>query len=57
MEQDTDKVRGRDPMRTIHTIAIAAALTMFVTVGKGIKEAWPRGGQLGIDEVLIKNKF
>jgi nitroreductase len=31
--------------------------TMFITVGKGIKEAWPRGGQLGIDEVLIKNKF
>jgi len=26
-------------------------------VGKGIKEAWPRGGQLSIDEVLIKNKF
>jgi nitroreductase len=31
--------------------------TMFVTVGKGIKEAWPRGGQLSINEVLIKNKF
>lgn len=31
--------------------------TMFVTVGKAIKEAWPRGGQLNIDEVLIKNKF
>ncbi len=31
--------------------------TMFVTVGKAIKEAWPRGGQLSIDEVLIKNKF
>ena len=31
--------------------------TMFVTVGKGIKEAWPRGGQLAIDEVIIRNKF
>jgi nitroreductase len=31
--------------------------TMFVTVGKGIKEAWPRGGQLAMDEVVIKNKF
>ena len=31
--------------------------TMFVTVGKGVKEAWPRGGQLSINEVLIKNKF
>lgn len=31
--------------------------TMFVTVGKGIKDAWPRGGQLAMDEVVIKNKF
>lgn len=31
--------------------------TMFITVGKAAKEAWPRTGQLSIDEVLIKNKF
>lgn len=31
--------------------------TMFVTVGKATKEAWPRGGQLSINDVLIKNKF
>ena len=31
--------------------------TMFVTVGKGIKEAWPRSGQLPMHEVVIKNKF
>lgn len=31
--------------------------TMFVTVGKAKKEAWPRGGQLSIKDVLIKNKF
>ena len=31
--------------------------TMFITVGKGIKEAWPRSGQLAMDEVVIKNKF
>lgn len=31
--------------------------TMFVTLGKGIKEAWPRGGQLSMDEVVIRNKF
>lgn len=30
---------------------------MFVVVGKGIKEAWPRGGQLTMDEVVIRNKF
>lgn len=31
--------------------------TMFVTVGKGIKEAWPRSGQLTMNEVVIRNKF
>jgi nitroreductase len=30
---------------------------MFVTVGKSIKGAWPRGGQLTMDEVVIQNKF
>ena len=30
---------------------------MFVTVGKGIKEAWPRGGQLEMHEVVIENQF
>ncbi|HSH54359.1 MAG TPA: nitroreductase family protein [Methylotenera sp.] len=31
--------------------------TMFVTVGKAIKAAWPRGKQLSMDEVVIQNKF
>ncbi|MBA3695982.1 MAG: nitroreductase family protein [Methylotenera sp.] len=30
---------------------------MFVTVGKGIKDAWPRGGQLAMSEVVIENQF
>lgn len=30
---------------------------MFVTVGKAIKEASPRGGQLVMNEVVIQNKF
>ncbi|CAG0995286.1 3-hydroxypropanoate dehydrogenase [Methylophilaceae bacterium] len=30
---------------------------MFVVVGKGIKEAWPRGGQLSMDEVVIRDRF
>ena len=32
-------------------------ITMFVAIGKGIKEPWPRGGQLPLDEVVINNKF
>ena len=31
--------------------------TMFITVGKAIKEAAPRAGQLCFDEVVIYNKF
>jgi nitroreductase len=30
---------------------------MFVAVGKGITESWPRGGQLPMEEVVIRNKF
>ena len=31
--------------------------TMFVVVGKPLKEASPRGGQLAMDEVVIYNQF
>lgn len=31
--------------------------TMFVVVGKALKPAQPRGGQLSMDEVVIYNKF
>lgn len=30
---------------------------MFVAIGKGIKPAYPRGGQLPMNEVVIQNKF
>ena len=30
---------------------------MFVCIGKGIKEAMPRGGQLPLDQVVIQNQF
>jgi nitroreductase len=32
-------------------------VAMFVVVGKGIQEAWPRQGQLPMDEVVVKNRF
>ncbi|MCE9633541.1 MAG: nitroreductase family protein [Methylophilales bacterium] len=32
-------------------------ISMFVVIGKGIKEPWPRGGQLSINEVVINNQF
>ncbi len=31
--------------------------TMFVVVGKALKAAAPRGGQLAMDEVVVRNQF
>jgi nitroreductase len=33
------------------------AVAMFVAIGKGIREPWPRGGQLPMDEVVVRNRF
>ena len=30
---------------------------MFVAIGKGIKEPWPRGGQLPLNEVVVYDRF
>ena len=32
-------------------------IAMFVAIGKGTKEAWPRSGQLSMEEVVIENHF
>ena len=48
---DFDKVSEILNLPKDHTPA------MFVCVGKGIKEAMPRGGQLSLNEVVIENQF
>ncbi len=32
-------------------------IAMFVAIGKGTKEPWPRPGQLDLDKVVAKNRF
>lgn len=32
-------------------------IAMFVAIGVGIKEPWPRGGQLPLDEIVVYNTF
>lgn len=32
-------------------------ISMFVAIGKSAQEAYPRGGQLSMDEVVIANRF
>ena len=48
---DFDKVAELLNLPKDHTPA------MFVCIGKGIKEAMPRGGQLPLDQVVIENQF
>lgn len=48
---DFDKVADLIRLPDDHVIS------MFVAIGKSIKEAWPRGGQLDMKEVVIQNQF
>jgi len=48
---DFDKVAELLNLPSDHTPAL------FVCVGKGVKEAMPRGGQLPLDQVVIQNQF
>lgn len=32
-------------------------IAMMLAIGKGVKEAWPRGGQLSLSEVVIQDRF
>ncbi|MBL1351898.1 MAG: nitroreductase family protein [Zetaproteobacteria bacterium] len=32
-------------------------IAMFVAVGKAVKEPWPRGGQLSMDEIVVQDRF
>jgi len=29
----------------------------MIAIGKGTKEAWPKPGQLSLDEVIVDNRF
>jgi len=48
---DFEEVAKLIKLPSDHVIALAVA------IGKGTKEAWPRPGQLPLDEVLIHNSF
>lgn len=48
---DVEKVAELIHLPDDHVIA------MYVAIGKGTVEAWPRPGQLSLDDVLVKNRF
>jgi nitroreductase len=33
------------------------AIAFMIAIGKGVKEPWPKPGQLPLDEVLVENRF
>ena len=48
---DIDKVAGLIRLPEDHVMG------PMVAVGKGIKETWPKPGQLGLDELVSENRF
>jgi nitroreductase len=59
MGYDTCPMDGFDFDAVAKLINLPADHTpvMFITVGKAIKPASPRSGQLAMNEVVIQNKF
>jgi nitroreductase len=59
MGYDACPMDGFDFEKVAELIHLPAehVIAMFVAIGKGIKEPWPRPGQLDINEVMIENRF
>ena len=47
----------RDRVAEIINLPDDHVLVMMITVGKAIKEPWPRGGQLTLQELVFENSF
>ena len=59
MGYDSGAMIGFDPERVAQIIRLPEdhVIGMLVVVGKALKPAHPRGGQLPLDEVVIQNAF
>ncbi|MDO8947802.1 MAG: nitroreductase family protein [Desulfocapsaceae bacterium] len=59
MGYDSCPMDGFDFEKVAELINLPAdhVIAMFVAIGKGTKEAWPRPGQLDLNDVVIKNSF
>lgn len=59
MGYDSCPMDGFDFEKVAELIKLPAhhVISMFVVIGKGVKEPWPRPGQLAMEEVVIKNTF
>lgn len=59
MGYDSCPMIGFDPEEVARIIQLPEdhCISFMITVGKALKPAWPRPGQLPLDEVLIHNQF
>ena len=59
MGYDSCPMDGFDFEKVAELIRLPAdhVIAMFVAIGKGTKEPWPRPGQLDLNDVIIKNSF
>ena len=59
MGYDSCPMDGFDFEKVAELISLPAdyVIAMFVAIGKGTKEPWPRPGQLDLNDVIIKNSF
>ncbi len=59
MGYDSCPMDGFDFEKVAELIHLPAdyVIAMFVAIGKGTKEAWPRPGQLDLDELIIEDRF
>ena len=59
MGYDSNPMIGFDPEKVAELINLPEdhVITMMVVVGKQVKPAMPRGGQLPLDKVVFTNKF
>jgi len=56
---DSCPMDGFDYDRVGEIIALPAdhEIAFMLVIGKGVKEPWPRPGQLALEEVLVENRF
>lgn len=59
MGYDSCPMIGFDPDKVAELIHLPEdhVIGMMVAIGKGTKPAWPKPGQLPVNEVLLKNRF
>ncbi|MCK7576617.1 MAG: hypothetical protein MZV65_12420 [Chromatiales bacterium] len=46
-----------DAVARIVSLPASHAIAFMIAIGKGTKEAWPKPGQLPLNEVMVTDRF